>query len=80
MDGNGIESEDNPVLLGLTIDSSLPFNKNINSSCEKASAKLNALARISNYMNLPKRRIIMKSFITSRFDYCPLIWISIVEH
>ena len=80
MDGNSIESEDNPVLLGLTIDSSLLFNKNINSSCEKASAKLNALARISDYMNLPKRRIIMKSFITSRFGYCPLIWISIVEH
>ena len=80
MDGNSIESEDSPVLLGLTIDSSLPFNKNINSSCEKASAKLNALARISDYMNLPKRRIIMKSFITSRFGYCPLIWIPIVEH
>ena len=25
-------------------------------------------------MNLPKRRIIKKSFVTSQFGYCPLIW------
>ena len=25
-------------------------------------------------MDLPKRRVIMKSFITSQFGYCPLIW------
>ena len=30
---------------------------------------------ILGYMNLPKRRIITKSFITSQFGYCPLIWI-----
>ena len=32
------------------------------------------LARISSYMNLPKRRIIMKPFIISQFGYCSLIW------
>ena len=47
---------------------------NIKSLCEKASAKLNALARISGDMNLPKRRIIMKSFITSQLGYGPFIW------
>ena len=47
---------------------------NINSLCKKASAKLNALARISGYMDLPKRRVIMKLFIISQFGYCPLIW------
>ena len=73
IDGNVIESEDNQVLLGITIDSNLSFNEHINNLCKKASAKLNALARISGYMNLPKRRIIMKSFITSQFGYCPLI-------
>ena len=25
-------------------------------------------------MNMQKRRIIMKSFVTSQFGYCPLIW------
>ena len=41
---------------------------------KKTSANLNALARISGYMDLPKRRLIMKSFITSQFVYCPVIW------
>ena len=74
IDGNVIESEDSQILLGITIDSNLSFNTHINNLCKKASAKLNALARISGYMNLPKRRMIMKSFITSQFGYCPLIW------
>ena len=29
---------------------------------------------MSGYMNLPKLWVIMKSFITSQFGYCPLIW------
>ena len=26
-------------------------------------------------MNIQKRRTIMKSFVTSQFSYCPLIWL-----
>ena len=74
IDGNVIESEDNQILLGITIDSNLSFNKHISNLCKKASTKLNALARISGYMDLPKRRVTMKLFITSQFGYCPLIW------
>ena len=64
INGSVIESEENQVLLGITIDSNLSFNKHINNLRKIASAKLNALARISGYMHLPKRRIIMKSFIS----------------
>ena len=74
IDGNDTESEDNQILLGITIDSKLSFNKHFNNLCKKASAKLNPLARISGYMDLPKGWVIMKSFITSQFGYCPLIW------
>jgi len=74
VDGHHILSEDEQVLLGVTIDSNLTFESHINNLCKKASAKLNALARIAGYMDIPKRRIIMKSFITSQFGYCPLIW------
>ena len=55
IDRNVKESEDNQILLGITVYSNLSFNKHINSLCKKASAKLNALARISGYMDLPKR-------------------------
>ena len=29
---------------------------------------------MSYYMDLNKRRHLMKAFITSQFSYCPLIW------
>ena len=74
IDNSYIESEDQQVLLGITIDSNLTFENHINSICKKASQKLNALARIAPYMNIQKRRTIMKSFVTSQFSYCPLIW------
>ena len=75
IDNNLIESEKEQVLLGITIDSNLYFEEHINNLCNKASQKLNALARISGYMDIQKRRTLMESFITSQFGYCPLIWI-----
>ena len=74
IDNNLIESEKQPVLLGITIDSSLSFEEHINNLCKKASQKLNAPARIFRYMDIQKCRTLMKSFITSQFGYCPLIW------
>ena len=61
-------------LLGITIDSNLSFEEQVSNIFKKASHKLNALARISSYMDIQKRRAIMKSFITSQFSYCPLVW------
>ena len=70
IDNSYIESEDEQVLLGITIDFNLTFENHINSICKKASQKFNALARIAPYMNMQKRRTITKSFAR----YCPLIW------
>ena len=36
--------------------------------------KINALEWIDNYTSLEKRRTVMKIFIESHFNYCPLIW------
>ena len=74
IDGNVIESKGSQVFIGITIDSNLSFDKHTNNLCKKASAKLNALARIAGCMDFPKRRLLMKAFITSQFGYCPLIW------
>ena len=74
VDNSYIESEDEQVLLGITTDSSLTFENHINSICKKASQKLNALARITPYMNIKKQRTIIKSYVTPQFSYCPLIW------
>ena len=43
--------------VGLTIDKKLKFAKHVEDICQKASRKLNALARLVNCMNLPERCI-----------------------
>ena len=58
----------------MTIDSDLKFDIHVSNLCKKATQKLNALARISGYMDSSKKRTIMKAFITSHFSYCRLVW------
>ena len=70
---SNVENKKEQKLLGVKFDSSLSFKGRITSLCKKASQKLNALARIVNYMDFPKRKVLMKAFITSQFSYCPLI-------
>ena len=69
-----INSTKEETLLGIKFDSHLSFDTHVANLCKKASQKLHALARISHYMNLDKRRCLMNAFITSHFNYCPLIW------
>ena len=71
---NEIVNEKSVKLLGVIIDQKLNFCEHVTHLCRKASIKLHALARISKYMTINKRRIIMKAFIESQFGYCPLIW------
>ena len=61
-------------LLGIIIDNKLTFNNHVAGLCKKASQKLLALGRVSKYMNMNKRRTIMKAFIIAQFGYCPLVW------
>ena len=73
--GNDIITCSNSVkLLGVTIDKKLNFKEHLTNICKKVSNKLHALARVSNYMSTHKLRIIMKAFIESQFQYCPLVW------
>ena len=60
--------------MGVIIDNKLTFQEHVSSLCKKATQKLHALTRVSRFMDTNKKRAIMKSFITSHFSYCPLIW------
>ena len=71
---NIIECSKSVKLLGVTIDNMLSFREHILKLCKKVSAKLHALARVSNFISQDKLRLLMKSFIESQFSYCPLIW------
>ena len=68
-----IVSEKHVKVLGVVIDCRLNFSLPISSVCKKAR-QLNALARISNYLDVSARRMIYNSFVASNFNYCPLAW------
>ena len=72
-DGSSTEINTKEVPLGIKIDRALQFDGHVNSLCKKAYQKLNAIARFAPYMNVEKRRVIMKAFIKSQFGYCPLV-------
>ena len=59
----------------MKIGTKLSFENHVSYLCKKASQKLHALARIANYMDVSKRKCLMKVFVTSQLNYCPLIWI-----
>ena len=60
--------------LGIILDNQLKFDKHFENICQKASRKSNALATITNYMELTKRRILMNAFFKAQFNYCPPVW------
>ena len=75
IDGSNVTIKKDQRLLDIKSYSSLSFEGQITNLCKKASQKLHALARIVNYMDLPKRKVLMEAFITFQlFSYCPLIW------
>ena len=61
-------------LLGITIDNHITMDKHIVNICKQAGNKLSALARICHFLNEQMRKILMKSFIISQFNYCPIVW------
>ena len=63
-------------LLGVILDKKLCFKQQIKSMCKKAGQKLHALSRISYFLDTDQLKRIMKTFILSQFNYCPLVWMS----
>ena len=70
-----ITSENTVTLLGIKIDSRLSFEKHVTKLCKTATTKLNALKRLRPYIISEKtRKILIQSFVSCRFNYCPLVW------
>ena len=69
-----VEEKQNGKLLAITIDNNNCMVEHIKKICKQASNKLNALARISPALSENKRKVLMNSFVTSQFSYCPIIW------
>ena len=57
--GNSIIKEsDYEKLLGVTFDNKLNFTKHVEDLCKKANQKLHTLARLSNYMDPVKLKLL----------------------
>ena len=65
IDGNIIDASKSVKLLGIKIDKNLDFNEHVSTVCKKVNLKLHALARISQFMDKDKLRIVMKAFIVT---------------
>ena len=74
IDGRNLTNKKEQKLLDINFDSSRSFEGHITNLRKKTNQKMHALARIVNYMDLPKRNVLFKAFITSQSSYCPLIW------
>ena len=55
------------------IDSTFLFEYHINRICRKTSQKLHALSGIAKYISADKNRVLLKYFIISQFNYCPIV-------
>ena len=61
-------------LLGIVIDNKLSYKKHVEMLCKRVSSKVSALQRISPHLSDTQHRFLANSFISSEFNYCPLIW------
>ena len=52
----------------------MTFQSHIDNICKKGSNKLNAICRITPYMDFNKKRSAANAFSMGQFNYCPLIW------
>ena len=63
-----IKNSSSKKLPRVLINDKLTFNDNFSKLCQKASQKIHALVRVSNFMSEEKLRILMNAFFTS------LVW------
>ena len=69
-----IEKSTEEKVLGVILDKKLCFKQQVKSICKKDFQKLHALSRISYFLKTDQLKRIMKAFILSQFNYCPLVW------
>ena len=58
----------------MKFDKKLTFDDHISDICKKAGKKISTLVRVTPYMGIAKKRILINTFFTSQFSYCPLVW------
>ena len=60
-------------VLGVIIDRKLTFHQHTKTMYHKPGQKLNALLRLSPYLDTNKRKTICTTIVKSQFNYCPQV-------
>ena len=74
IDNQVIKNSNNKKLLGINLNNRLGVDTHVANICNRVGEKLHALARISQYMNIHKRRMTIKTFTASKFGCYSLVW------
>ena len=69
-----IKATSSITILGIEFDDKLNFESHINEICNKTSKQINALKRMKHLTDRECKKIIYNSYISSNFNYCPIIW------
>ena len=62
------------ILLGVTIDWKLNFNKHTNLICDNVSKKVSALMRLRCTLSTAQKLTLLNSYVMSNFKYCQTVW------
>ena len=74
-----IDKSDTEKLLGVKFAKKLIFFDHISDLFKKAGRKTPALTRVTSYLGIGKKHILMTIFFTSHFSNCPLVGCAVVE-
>ena len=66
-----IENRQNEKLPSITVNSKLNFDKHIQQTYSRASAKPKAFTKIVPFINITIGKILMNAFFHAQFSYCP---------
>ena len=69
-----VRCEDSVVLIGIELDHMLTFNDHSSDICRKSARQQAVLKRLGHLLTLRGKIAIFKYFISSNFNYWPLIW------
>ena len=73
-----IKNSGSQKLLGVNVDSKLNFDCHVNQICIKTIKKSKVLPRVTSYMTLAKKKIIITHFLTHSLTTAPLFGCFIV--
>ena len=72
-----VETSDNVLLLGITIDKKLTFKRHNENLCRKAQYKLNVLRRIRKFLTIEKAKILGNALLRL---FCRKLFIEKIHH